>query len=79
MITKQKCIQKEIKSKLNAAKRATMESTIVSSRLLSRNVNIEMYITIISPAVLYGCESRFLTLQKRQSGGIRETGAEEIM
>jgi hypothetical protein len=36
----------------------------LSSRLLSRNVNVKIYKTIILPVVLYGCETWSLTLRK---------------
>jgi hypothetical protein len=35
----------------------------LSSRLLSRNVKVKIYKTIILPAVLYGCEAWSLTLR----------------
>jgi hypothetical protein len=35
----------------------------VSSRLLSRNVKVKIYKTIILPVVLYGCETWSLTLK----------------
>jgi hypothetical protein len=34
----------------------------LSSRLLSRNVNVKIYKTIIVPVVLYGCETWSLAL-----------------
>jgi hypothetical protein len=34
----------------------------LSSRLLSRNVKVKIYKTIILPVVLYGCETWSLTL-----------------
>jgi hypothetical protein len=36
----------------------------LSSRLLSRNVKVKIYITIIPPLVLYGCETLSLTLRE---------------
>jgi hypothetical protein len=36
----------------------------LSSRLLSKNVKIRIYKTIILPVVLYGCETWFLTLRE---------------
>jgi hypothetical protein len=36
----------------------------LSSRLLSRNVKVKIYKTIILPAVLYGCETWSLTLRE---------------
>jgi hypothetical protein len=35
-----------------------------SSRLLSRNVKVKIYETIILPVVLYGCKTWSLTLRK---------------
>jgi hypothetical protein len=37
---------------------------ILSSRLLSRNVKVKIYKTIILPVVLYGCETWSLTLRE---------------
>jgi len=37
------------------------EFKLLSSRLLSKNLNIKIYRTIILPVVLYGCETRSLT------------------
>jgi hypothetical protein len=34
------------------------------SRLLSRNVKVKIYKTIIQPVVLYGCETLSLTLRE---------------
>jgi hypothetical protein len=36
----------------------------LSSCLLSRNVKVKIYKTIILPVVLYGCETRSLTLRE---------------
>jgi hypothetical protein len=36
----------------------------LSSRLLSRNVKVKIYKTVILPVVLYGCETRSLTLRE---------------
>jgi hypothetical protein len=38
--------------------------SLLSSRLLSRNVKVKIYKTIILPVVLYGCETWSLTLRK---------------
>jgi hypothetical protein len=38
--------------------------SILSSRLLSRNVKVKIYKTIILPVVLYGCETSSLTLRE---------------
>jgi hypothetical protein len=38
----------------------------LSSRLLSRNVKVKIYKTIILPVVLYGCETWSLTLREER-------------
>jgi hypothetical protein len=38
--------------------------SLSSSRLLSENIRIRIYKTIILPVVLYGCETWFLTLRE---------------
>ena len=38
----------------------------MSSRLLSRNLKIKIYRTIILPVVLYGCETWSLALQEER-------------
>jgi hypothetical protein len=37
---------------------------LLSSRLLSKNVNVRIYKTIIFPVVLYGCETWSLTVRE---------------
>jgi len=39
---------------------------LLSSRLLSKNLKIKIYRTIISPVVLYGCEAWSLTLREER-------------
>jgi hypothetical protein len=43
---------------------ATIRFSLLSSRLLSRNVKVKTYKTIILPIVLYGCETWSLTLRE---------------
>jgi hypothetical protein len=43
---------------------ATIRFSLLSSRLLSRNVKVKIYKTIIVPVVLYGCETWSLTLRE---------------
>jgi hypothetical protein len=38
--------------------------SLLSSRLLCRNVKVKIYKTLILPVVLYGCESLYLTLRE---------------
>ena len=39
---------------------------LLSSRLLSKNLKIKIYRTIILPVVLYGCETWLLTLREER-------------
>jgi len=39
---------------------------LLSSRLLNKNLKIEIYRTIILPVVLYGCETWSLTLREER-------------
>jgi hypothetical protein len=41
-------------------------ASLLSSRLLSRNVTVKIYKTIILPVVLYGCETSSLTLREER-------------
>ena len=57
-------IQKEIKYRRKAGKCYFSVQTLLSSRLLSKNLKIKIYKTIILPVVLYGCETWSLTLRE---------------
>jgi hypothetical protein len=58
-------MQEEIKSRLNSGKACYHSvQSLLSSRLLSRNVEVKIYKTIILPVVLYGCETWSLTLRE---------------
>jgi hypothetical protein len=69
--TNQNSIHEEIKSRLES-RNACYHSVqnLLSSSLLSRNVKIKIYRTIILPVVLYGCEIWLLILREecRQKG-----------
>ena len=41
-------------------------TNLLSSRLLSKNLKIKIYRNIILPVVLYGCETRSLTLREER-------------
>jgi hypothetical protein len=67
MLTDQNCLHKEIKSKLNSGNACyRSDQSFLSSHLLSRNVKVKIYKTIILPDVSYGCESWSLTLREEQ-------------
>jgi hypothetical protein len=57
-LTDQNCMHEEINSRLNSGN-AYYHSvqSLLSSRLLSWNIKIRIYKTIILPVVLYGCET----------------------
>jgi hypothetical protein len=61
-LTDQNCIHEEIKSGLNSGNACYHSvQSLLSSRLLSINVKVKIYKTIILPVVLYGCETWSLT------------------
>jgi len=63
-LTKQKPIHVKLKSRVksgNACYRSVQN--LLSSSLLSKNLKIKIYRTIIFPVVLYGCETWSLTLR----------------
>jgi hypothetical protein len=63
-ITNQNLIQEEIKRRLNSGNALChSDQNHLSCRLLSRNIKIRIYKTIILPVVLYGCETWSLTLR----------------
>ena len=66
-VTNQNSIQEEIKSRLKSGN-ACYHSVynLLSSSLLSKNLKNKIYITIIFPFVLYGCETCSLTLRKER-------------
>jgi hypothetical protein len=54
-LTDQHCMHEEIKSKLHSENACCHSvQSLLSSRLLSRNINVKVYKTIILPVVLYG-------------------------
>jgi hypothetical protein len=64
-LTDQNCMHEEIKSRLNsgnACYRSVL--SLLSSRLLSRNLKVKIYKTIILPVVLYGCETWSVILRE---------------
>jgi len=66
-LTNQNFIAEEIKSRLRS-ENACYHSVqnLLSSRLLSKNLKIKVYRTIILPVVLYGCEAWSLTLREER-------------
>jgi len=63
--TYQNSIQKEIKSRLKSGNACYLSvQNLLSSSLLSKNLKIKIYRTIILPVVLYGCETWSFTLRE---------------
>jgi hypothetical protein len=62
-LTNQNSIQEEIKGRLKSGNACyhSVQNPLPSS-LLSKNLKIKIYRTIISPVVLYGCETWSFTL-----------------
>ena len=61
-LTNQNSIQEEIKSRLRSGNACYhLVQSLLSSRLLSKNLKTKIYRTIILPVVLYGCEAWSLT------------------
>jgi hypothetical protein len=62
-LTNQNDICDEIKSRLNSGNACYYSvQNLLSSRLISRNLKINMYKTVILPVVLYGCKTWSLSL-----------------
>jgi hypothetical protein len=58
-------MHEEMTSRLNSGNACYHSvQSLLSSRLLSRNLKVKIYKTIILPVVLYGCETWSLTLRK---------------
>jgi hypothetical protein len=64
-VANQNLMQEEIKRRLNSGNACYHSvQSLLSSRLLSKNLKIRIYKTIILPVVLYGCETWSLTLRE---------------
>jgi len=66
-LTNQNSIAEEIKSRLNSGNACYHSvQNLLFSRVLSKNLNIKIYRTVILPVVLYGCETWSLTLREER-------------
>jgi hypothetical protein len=64
-LTNQNDIHDEIKSRLNSGNACYYSGqNLLSSHLISKNLKIKIYKTVILPVVLYGCETWSLTLRE---------------
>ena len=72
-LTNQNSIQEEIKCRLNLGNACYyLVQNLLSSRLLSKNLKIKIYRTIILLIVLCGCETWSLTLREERRLGLFE-------
>ena len=72
----QNSIDEEIKYRLKAGNSCYYSvQTLLSTRLLSNNLKIKIYTTIILPVVLYGCETWSLTLREESRLKYLKTGS----
>ena len=66
-ITDQNFVQEEIKSRLKSGSACCHSvQNLLSSSLLSQNIKIKIYRTIMLPVVLYGCETWSFTLREER-------------
>jgi hypothetical protein len=64
-VTNQNLIQEEIKKRFDSGNACyhSMQN-LLSSHLLSKNMKVRIYKTIVLPVVLYGCETWSLTVRE---------------
>jgi len=66
-LTNQNPIQEEIKNRLKSGNACYHSvQNLLSSSLLSKNLKIKICRTIILPVVVYGCETRSLTMREKR-------------
>jgi hypothetical protein len=66
-LTDQNSIEEEIKSRLKLGNACYFSvQNLLSSSLLSKHLKLKIYITIILPIVLYGCETWSLMLREER-------------
>jgi hypothetical protein len=59
------CINGEMKNRLKSGNAFSHSvKNLLSSSLLSKNIKIKIYMTIILPVILCGCETWYLTLRE---------------
>ena len=74
-LTQQNSIQEEIKSRLKSGNVCYhLVQNLMSSSVLSKNIKIKIYRTIILPLVLYGCETWSRTLREECRLRVFENG-----
>jgi hypothetical protein len=77
-LTNQNDIHDEIKSRLNSGNVCYHSvQNLLLYHLISKNLKINIYKTVILPVVLYGCETWFLTLREEHRLRDFENSVEE--
>jgi len=72
-VTNQNSTAKELKSRLRSGGACYHSvQNLLSSRLVSKNLKIKIYRTVILPVVLYGCETWSLTLREERKLSVFE-------
>jgi hypothetical protein len=72
-LTGQNCMHEEIKSRISSGSACYRSvQSLLSSRLLSRNLKVKTYKTVILPFVLYECETWSLILRKEHKLNVLE-------
>jgi hypothetical protein len=78
-LTNQNDIHDEIKSRLNSGNACYFSvQNLLSSHLISKNLKIKIYETVILPLVLYVCETWSLTLREEHRPRVFENGVLRI-
>jgi hypothetical protein len=76
-LTDQNCVREEIKNRLNSGNACYHSvQSLLSSRLLSRNVKVKIYKTIILPVFCMGVKLG-LSKGRAQTEGVLEQGSEK--
>jgi len=74
-LTNQNSIQEEIKSRVKSGNACYhLVQNFLSSSLISKNLEIKIYKTIILPVVLYGCKTWSLTVREEHRLRVFEIG-----
>ena len=74
--TNQNSIQEEIKNRLKSGIASCHSvQNLLCSALLSKNIKLEIFKTMILPAVLYGCENLSFTMREERRLSVFENTA----
>jgi hypothetical protein len=66
-VTNKNLIQEEVKRRLNSGNACCLSvQNLLSSGLLTKNIKMRIYKTIVLPVALYRCETWSLTLREEQ-------------